>query len=199
MLQNLRAIASSYKAVQQSGLAEIAAAKTAGEASVEQTRRLGASAIDLAERQATGVRRQAALDIRGARTALREGRVPTAEETAFADSSLVKKGLTPEQIGADIIRTIGLGPFQIWGGLSLLRLMRGPRSSELLQWAAYSDANTQLLTRLFTGASPAALGIADAGRIVTGLLQARQARSQSLAQAIAPAPASTQIGQPPPR
>jgi hypothetical protein len=148
---------------------EIAAAKSAGARTIEAAHQTGMSAIEAARQAASGVRRQAATDIRGARAAVKAARAPTAEEIAFADSSLTRSKMTPEQIGADIIRVIGLGPFQIWGGLSLLRLLRGPRSADLLQWAAYSPANTQMWVKLFTGASPTAFVLSDAARLTQAL------------------------------
>jgi hypothetical protein len=169
ILQNLKTISSSYKVAEQSGLFDIAAAKASGARTIEAEHQVGMSAIEAARQAASGVRRQAATDIRGARAAVKAARAPTAEEIAFADSSLTHSKMTTEQIGADIIRVIGLGPFQIWGGLSLLRLLRGPRSAELLQWAAYSPANTQMWVKLFTGASPTAFVLADAARLTQAL------------------------------
>lgn len=99
---------------------------------------------------------------------------------------------TPEQLGADVVRVGGLGIFQIWGGLSLMRLAKGPRAADLIEWMAYSPENTQLWVKLFTGNSPSALAVADVARLTQvlnrfGVKTPAQPSRQS------------QVGTPPPR
>ena len=172
VLQNIRQIASAYKSAKQTGLFDIAAAKAAGEAQIEATRQAGVRAVEVAQQGAAGVRRQAAEDIRGARLAKREARAPTPEELAFSISSVGPgRVLNPAQVFADLARFLALGPAQIWGGLSGMRLLlKGPRGADLIQWAAYSPQRTQLLVKLFTGASPTGHVISGAGRVVGGMI-----------------------------
>ncbi len=70
--------------------------------------------------------------------------------TAFRKSTAGKL-LTREQMIADFIRGIGLGPFAIWGTLSLTRLALSASGDDLLRWAAYSDASTQMFLRVMYG------------------------------------------------
>ncbi len=166
----------------------IEAARSAGRTTIEQTRRVGESAVEQAERASAGVRRQAAVDIRTARRAKTTfDKTPTAEETRFASSSLAGHHPSPEELAAHGIRALGLGPFQLWGALSWMKLLTGPQEKDLLEWAAYSPANTQRLVRFFTGPSPTGTVVADFLRgagVLTGVLTPKDDRSR--------------IGQPPP-
>ncbi|KKL66264.1 hypothetical protein LCGC14_2146720, partial [marine sediment metagenome] len=56
-----------------------------------------------------------------------------------------------EAITADAARFIMLGPAQIWGAISGVRLIRGPKGNDLVRWASHSSANTQLLVRAIAG------------------------------------------------
>lgn len=181
-------------AARATGREAIERTQAAARTRVEATRRTGAAAVDQAELEAGQVRRLAAGEIRDARIAKRVGRAPTAEESRFAESSLRAGHLpTPEQIGADIARVGGLGIFQIWGGLSMMRLLRGPKSAELIEWAAYSPANTQWLVRMVTGPSPAADVVASGMRAMVSAL------SQPKVGEKPPAQSRARVGAPPPR
>ena len=74
---------------------------------------------------------------------------PTALETSLKGSTL-GHAPTLEQEGADVFRAITLGPQSIWGGMSLMRLLRGPKMQELVQWASYSPKWTQMLVTTLT-------------------------------------------------
>jgi hypothetical protein len=135
-----------------------------------------ASAYKAAQQSARGATRQAARDVRGARAAITGARKPTADELRFGTSTIAGRQPSLEELAAHGIRAFVLGPTQIWGGLSWLRLIRGPREKDLIEWAAYSPANTQRLVRLMTGPNPTGLAIADLLRSA-GLLDARPPRS----------------------
>lgn len=107
-----------------------------------QTQRLGGRAAQAAAKRT---------DVRAAREVGRV-RVEGAEEmlTAFKKSTAGKL-LTREQAIADFVRGIGLGPMSIWGTLSITRLALSANGDDLLRWAAYSDAGTQLFLRVLYG------------------------------------------------
>lgn len=171
VLQNLRQISSAYTAATGAGAAGIDAAKAsaasgvdaaraAGQAGVAQTRQVGASAVEQTRSAAAGQTRQAGEDIRLARRAKADFKASrTTQERAFSASSLGGRQPTPEELAAHGIRAFGLGPFQLWGGLSWLKLLSGPQEKDLLDWAVYSPKNTQRLVNLMTGPSPTGLTI----------------------------------------
>jgi hypothetical protein len=55
---------------------------------------------------------------------------------------------------ANVLRAVGLGPRSLWGALSIVRLMESPKGSDLVEWAAYSDQNTQRMVAALTGTLP---------------------------------------------
>lgn len=89
-------------------------------------------------------------DVRAVQTEGRRG-VEGAEAMLTAFRKAVVGKLAPEQAIADAVRGAGLGPFQIWGALSLIRLALSTRGDDLLRWAAYSDASTQMFLRVMYG------------------------------------------------
>lgn len=79
----------------------------------------------------------------------------TTQEGRFLASSLAPRRVSKiEEVGADIARAGALGPFSFWGGVSLMRLLRGPKSADLLEWAAYSPTHTQMLVHALTSPVP---------------------------------------------
>ncbi len=250
VLQNLRQIASAYKAAVEAGGLGVAEAKAAGEAGVEAAREAGRAGVEAtreaarfgvesaretgesvvrvarregatevagarrarermveeATREGAVVRRQAASDIVEARQARRLAREPTLEEIRFRHSTLSGKQPTVEQIGADIARAAILGPQSMWGGLSMMRLLKGPREADLLEWAAYSDAHTRMLVDLLTGPTPTGNAISTVLRM-SGVLddlegdqprhQARQRQRQ--ASGVGMPPPGARVATPPPR
>jgi len=187
VLQNLRQIASAYKVAAAGSEAGIGVAKTVAERGLEQARRVGEAGIEQATREGAGTRRLAAGDITAARRAKRVAKAPTAEEVRFGHSTVAGKQPTLDELVAHGLRAFVLGPTQIWGGLSWLKLMRGPAEKDLLEWAAYSSANTQRLVGLLTGPSPTGMAIADVLRS-SGILSAPE-----------PTKPAARVGQPPPR
>lgn len=90
-----------------------------------------------------------------------------------------KQGI--EDVSGNILRGVFAWP-GIWSGISIGRLLHGPKSAELLEWAAYSPQNTQRLVRAFTSPEP--------GMVIADIL-----RSTGIADAIAPV---REVGTPPP-
>ena len=183
--QNLRQIASAYQAAVTQSAEGVARAKATGAAGVESARAVGAGSVEAAVQDQARVGLQASADARVARKALRVGRRPTTEELRFLESSLAGKQLSPSEMAAHGARAFALGPFQIWGGLSWIKLLSGPEEKDLLEWAAFSPANTQRLVKLFTGPSPTGMAIADLLR-TSGVLSETP-----------PKKPSSQVGRPP--
>ena len=152
VLSNLQQIGKAYQEAVAQGEARVKMAKAIGAASVE-------DAGLVASHATSQVRREAATDLRAARaqaTAERQaiGRKITAGKEAVAEKieNLKESSVGPyvsrranENVAVDVARGIALGPSSKWGALSILRLLKGPRSDELLEWAAYSQPNTRRL------------------------------------------------------
>jgi len=189
VVQNLRQIASAYKAAKGAGEAGVEAAKASGKSGVERAAAAGRSQVEAATQGREAVRLQAAQDVRTARRDLQVARRPTLEETRFQESSIAGRQPTPGELAAHGVRAVVLGPTQIWGGLSWIKLLSGPKERDLIEWAAYSPANTQRLVRLMTGPSPTGLALADLFR-ASGILDAAKPTSEK---------PSSRVGQPPPR
>lgn len=165
----------------------------AGRGRVEQARRVTQSAIEQTLQQSAGVKAQATQDVRLARRAKQDfTRTRTPQEIAFAQSSLGGRQPTPEELAAHGIRAFGLGPFQLWGGLSWLKLLSGPQEKDLIEWAAYSTTNTQRLVTLMTGPTPTGMAIADVLR-AAGVLERVSDHAATRRKP------TSQVGQPPPR
>lgn len=180
VLRNLHQLASAYKAATTTSAAGVATAQSAAARGVEQARRLGDASIEQATRQGADVRRLAAQDITAARQVKRAAGAPTVDELRFAHSTLAGRQPSLDELAAHGLRAFVLGPTQIWGGLSWLKLLHGPAEKDLLEWAAYAPANTQRLVRLLTGPSPTGMAIADVLRASGVLSDGRQppARAQ---------------------
>ena len=136
---------------------EIAGAGTRGTAQTEAARQAAAEAIAQTRAQGTAAitatRKAGAVDLSTTRQAARAGvDAAKAQQQKLATSSL-KKGTVTGQL-ADLMRAVFQGPKSVWGALSIVRLMEGPQAKDLLQWASYSDANTQRLINVVTGQVP---------------------------------------------
>lgn len=148
------------------GQEEIAAAGAHGASQVESARRAAAEAIR--KTRASGAahvgiaRRTGAAEISTTKQAARAGvDAAKAQQTKLAESSLRKSTITGQL--SDLLRATSLGPKSIWGALSLVRLLEGPQAKDLIEWAAYSDANTQRLVSVITGSVP--------DRVASGVLR----------------------------
>lgn len=179
VLQNLATIGDAVKAGKQLAEERLAQAKTAGRGVVEGTK--ATAATDLAAAKARGqdvvtdMRQAAADSLRQGRAAGRErvleqakaGRTDvrsigerargavaaaTAKQEQLAQSSVTKSTVSGQL--ADIMRAATLGTGSWFGNLSILRLINGPKSGDLLEWAAYSDQNTRRLTQALMGQLP---------------------------------------------
>jgi len=68
------------------------------------------------------------------------------------DSAISKTGLG--EFVTDIVAGSALGPRSWFGARYLMRALTGPKAADLLEWAAYSDRNTQRLTQALLGPIP---------------------------------------------
>lgn len=151
VLQNLKLISNAYREALEAGESNIAQAIARGKAGVSAARQAGIEGVKTARGAAateiTGARREGREAVRSALTAKAEtGR----EARRFAKSTLVRGKDT--EVLPDVLRATALGPGSIWGALSLVRLLRGPRAADLIEYASRDSRATQLLVKAFTGA-----------------------------------------------
>lgn len=180
ILSNLDRLGQSFQLAQQQAAERIAGAKTRGTTLVDAAKAYGAEevagatargraeteAVREAARQAvTAARRQGTRDVRAL---ARSGKAEITAATDVANAAIAaaraqKAKLKGSSIGAamrfedevaNILRAVGLGPRSLWGALSIVRLMESPKGSDLVEWAAYSDRNTQRLVAGLTGTLP---------------------------------------------
>lgn len=148
------------------------------------------AAVTTARAGARAGSRQAGRDVTGAARALQRGRRPTPTEREFLESSIAGKQLSPSELAAHGIRAVGLGPFQIWGGLSWLKLLTGPQERDLLHWGYLTDAGTEWWIKALTGRNVSGEFLANGFR-AAGILNEESPAS--------PVGQPSPIGQPPPR
>ena len=92
-----------------------------------------------------------------AKEAVAAGKAPTQDEIRFA-ASTVHKPMPIDEILANGLRAMALGPTSIWGGLSTVRLLgRAPTVADLVYWSARSPASTRLLVDLAKSPAPGLL------------------------------------------
>lgn len=125
--------------------------------------RLG-NAYTLAKEQLKDIGMQAKAGEQAARTAgskeLRATREASRSEVnAIKDQqrALQRSSLQTHTFGgmmSDVLRAGALGPGSRWGALSLVRLMSGPKASEIAHWAVYSPRNTQRLVAVLQSRVP---------------------------------------------
>ena len=111
---------------------------------------------------------------------------------AYDASPLVRPGA--QEVVPDVLRASALGPGSIWGALSIWRLLRGPRASELVELAAYQPEIGNALTKFLSG--PWAIGKAvspDIGMAVANLVRLLEPTRLLDVQGL-----TAQVGQPPP-
>lgn len=141
VLSNIDRIGQVYQsAVQQQGAAMVAA-KTATKAGVETAKDAASARLAQATADVSDTMRATK------RTAQAGVTAAVAEKQKFAASSLMpfSVGTINEMRAADLARVGVLGLRTFTGSLALIRLLSGPKNADLLEWAAYSDSNTQRL------------------------------------------------------
>ena len=150
VLQNLKLISTAYREALEAGESNLAQAVAAGKAGVRAARQVGtegiAEARALGRQEVTGARRAGREAVR---EALTSKAVTAREARKFAKSTLVRGKDT--EVLPDVLRATALGPGSIWGALSLVRLLRGPRAADLIEYASRDSKTTQLLVKAFTG------------------------------------------------
>jgi hypothetical protein len=137
--------------------------------------------------------------------AIRDARQVTPEEAAFLTSTIAPgKTHSVEEIAADAFRAGALFP-GIWGGISLMRLLRGPKGGDMLRFVAYSPKLTQIVVKAlntpFSPIGPEAA--ANLARVLgTQMFPATAKRvgvTMPMIQVGQPPPGPEQAGPPPPR
>lgn len=198
VLSRLSALSDAYQHAKASGLADIDTAKNASTFLTDRAKDHAYDSIKAATQASqnatwlakTAGRAQVATtkatedakltrllsDLGDARAAKKAAQAPTAEEVAFTKAKLGRRSGT-EQLQSDMARAFLLSPRSVWQNLAVLRLLHGPRSADLVQWAAYSPARTQALVKLMTGPT-VGLATADAGRLLSGFYDDTTAEDQ---------------------
>jgi hypothetical protein len=221
VLDRLQLIHTAFKTAQLTSESGVEAIRQAGQRSVEATR-AAALGIRAQTRQAGAAQvEQTAQAILPAKQALRTAKTGFATAEAgvkeqqgeLARSTLAAR-MRPEastQAGADLLRSAamlatGVGGIthSYYGGLSLMRLLKGPTASDLVHWAASSPAGTRAFVAAMTSSAPGA-ALADLVR-ASGILEETPRKGKATAQATgtppprgaAPTPAPAGVGTPPP-
>lgn len=181
ILSNIDHIGQAYLLAEQQAGEMLINTKAAGKAAVQTARDAGARRLTRARDTVADATRTEARAQRASVDA-----AATARES-FRNSSIAHYAdpLSAEHTAADIARVAALGPRTFTGALSLIRILKGPKGADLLQWASYSDQNTQQLVRALNSQLPAA-AVADLLR--EGMAYADSARSD---RAGAPAKSAT--------
>lgn len=154
VLSNLFRLGEAVRIASEQNGVRLPAAKAIAKAGVDEARMVASHATsvtrDAAEGATRRLQRQSSEALRQeARTNLeaREGIQHRLSE--LGASSLAKfatrRGI--EDTGADIVKA-ATAPTSRWGATALIRLLGGARSDELLEWAAYSNQNTQRVVRV---------------------------------------------------
>ena len=139
----------------------VGAAKTMSAAAIEEARLQGAAALKSTRRlQRQGVREAelvgraevdaARVPVTAAAAAKRAGTATTPTEARFLASTVGPRAKGPEQVASDVLHATALGPGSVFGAMAWGRLLRGPKSADLLEWMAYSPQKTQLFVKAMT-------------------------------------------------
>ena len=189
ILQNLKTIAATHKTALEQGARAEANQQAIGQAGVKASREIGRQEVERAQATAQASIGAATEGVQTARAARAVAKAPTTAEERFKQASILPftKESAAQLPGADLLRVIGGSPNSIYWGLSLLRLLHGPRGADLIEWAAYSPQLTQRLVQGLTRPW-AGQGAADVLRAGSGMVG--QPPPQSL---------TPQVGTPPPR
>jgi hypothetical protein len=192
VLRSLRQIASAYRAAVEQGAELVAQTKAAGKTAVRTAQDIGRETIEQARVAKEDLVGRSLAELQATRQARAQARRVTPEEEAFKASTVAPFAQRASQMsGADMLRAVGLGPFQIWGALSIIRLLNGPRASDLLRWAAYSPRGTQMLVQALTRPVP--------GMTAADLLRASGIGAEEDGDALQPSVmGEAQVGTPPP-
>lgn len=172
IVSNLDRLGQAYShAVEQAAQSSAAAAAASGslkDAAATSALSARETTRQAAQQAVAKARSEGAKGIAAVRTAARAG-IDAAQQaqTRLRESSLHENTLGGQ--AANVLRAVTLGPKSIWGALSLVRLLDGPTSKDLLEWAAYSDANTQRLVGILTGQVPDRVAASTIREIVHSL------------------------------
>lgn len=172
IVSNLDRLGHAYTQAVEQAVQSSVAAKAAGTGMKDAAATSALSARETtrqaAQQAVAKARSEGAKGIASVRTSARAG-IDAAQQaqTRLRESSLHENTLGGQ--AANVIRAVTLGPKSIWGALSLVRLLDGPTSKDLLEWAAYSDANTQRLVGILTGQVPDRVAASTIREIVHSL------------------------------
>ena len=211
VLQNLRTIATTVDdalaqgkqrvvAATEQGRAGIEGAQVANEAQLAATQRGNTAATAaVQDRNAaryseaqTGSRRavsQRVEEVRGLQRTKAEVAQSTPEEEALAGSTLAA-ARPPMDTAREVVHAMLTHNY--WRASAIQRLLKGPDAAELVHWASYSPARTQMWVKAVTSDAPAAL-LANLARVAgINFVQGREKTPQM-------AVSHTKAASPPPK
>ncbi len=155
------------KAAKATGKAGVEAAQQRSTAGIEEAAHIGSLATKAADQQGTRDIRQATKAGTAAVRAVTQGKdaAITAGKAQLQNVKDTRKDFLRSSIGpwstrmqeseaADWLRIVGLGPGTIWGMLSMVRMLNSPNGGDIVEWAAMSNKNTQMLTGLLMNQFP---------------------------------------------
>lgn len=193
ILSNIDHIGQAYLQAEKLAGEQLLQAKAGGQAAVQTARDAGSRRLTRA--------RDTVADATRTEGRAQRANVDAAATTRenFRNSSIAHYAdpLSTEHTAADIARVAALGPRTFTGALSLIRILKGPKGADLVQWASYSDQNTQQLVRALNSQLPAA-AVADLLREMTAHAQdlsSDRAGGAAKSATVSPAGAAGRVGQ----
>ena len=125
-------------------------------------------------------------------------RKPTAEETAFQNSSLAATP-PPAQTASDILHVGAMHGMNVFRARALGRLLlSGPKGADLIEWSSRSSLRTQAFVRAVTGQAPA-MALANMARTAGITVEDEPPMAVSHPMATPPPAATQAMSSPPPR
>jgi hypothetical protein len=200
VLDHLTQISDAYQQAIKTGAEDVAGAKARATAGVEEAKQVGRGATATARTAGSTLKsetKKAGKEYVG--KSLQDVINARQGQAGLKNSTVGARRMAGETT-ADVLRATFLGPSSLWGGLSIARLLKGPKGAELVRYAAYSPEGTQLLVRGLTSPVPPVglselLRASGIGAVVKGAFKEKPAKEVA---APPPGPNASLIGAPPP-
>lgn len=172
VLEDLHAIAEAVDRALAQGKQRVLEATTQGRMGIEQAQQAGEGLVAAAQRRVAArtsvtqtASRQAVAQRAGEVRQLQQ-RVAEIARSTPAEESLAGSSLAAARPPSDVAREVvhAMLTHNYWRASAIARLLKGPQASELVHWASYSPARTQMWVKAVTGPEPGAM-LANVARI----------------------------------
>jgi hypothetical protein len=152
MTEGTLGVESAVRAAESRSAEAIAAARKQGTAALKSTRRLQRQGVREAELAGRAEVDAARAPVTAAAAAKHAATATTPTEARYLASTVGPRSGAhrPEQVLSDVLHASVMSPGQVFGAQAWGRLLRGPKSADLLEWMAYSPQKTQLFVRAMT-------------------------------------------------